>query len=106
MDGSDAGGGKVFGRFTEPAHRVLDLAREEAVGQATWRVTRRRWLGVLEDARRPADKPNSPRRHRQIIAHVGLPDGYHGAAGPLLAGLAIDLGRLRAAAAELRGSQQ
>src|SRR5215211_9371241 len=30
MDGSGAGGGKVFGRFTEPAHQVLDLARAEA----------------------------------------------------------------------------
>src|SRR5215211_3925107 len=30
MDGSGASGGKVFGRFTEPAHRVLDLAWEEA----------------------------------------------------------------------------
>jgi hypothetical protein len=30
MDASGAGGGKVFGRFTEPAHRVLDLARGEA----------------------------------------------------------------------------
>ena len=30
MNGSDSGGGKVFGRFSEPAHRVLDLAREEA----------------------------------------------------------------------------
>ena len=30
MDGSGTGGGKVFGRFTEPAHQVLDLAREEA----------------------------------------------------------------------------
>jgi ATP-dependent Clp protease ATP-binding subunit ClpA len=232
MDGSGASGGKVFGRFTEPAHQVLDLAREEAeraghrylgpehvllgllaeghsraaqllraagvelmvaraalarlvdqgvvpaprpsdgellgtlgidldsvrhqteqrfgvqaVGEATWRVTRRRWwwgprvvwtplcgpplvakralqlaseqahalghgevrpehllLGVLEDARQPADKLNSSRRHRQIIAHVGLPDGYHGAAGPLLAGLEVDLGRLReVVAAELRG---
>jgi ATP-dependent Clp protease ATP-binding subunit ClpA len=233
MDGSGAGGDKVFGRFTEPAHQVLDLARAEAeraghrylgpehvllgllaeghsraaqllraagmelaaaraalarladrgivpsprpsdgellgtlgidldtvrhrteqrfgvhaVGEATWRVTRRRgwwgrrvvWtplcgpplvakralqlareqaralghsevrpehllLGVLEDARQPTDTPNSSRRHRQIIAHVGLPDGYHGAAGPLLAGLAVDLGRLQeAAATELRGS--
>jgi hypothetical protein len=120
------------------------------VGEATWRVTRRRWwwgprvvwtplcgpplvakralqlaseqahalghgevrpehllLGVLEDARQPADKPNSSRRHRQVIAHIGLPDGYHGAAGPLLAGLEIDLGRLReAVAAELRGIQR
>ena len=233
MDGSGASGDKVFGRFTEPAHQVLDLAREEAeraghrylgpehlllgvlaeghrraaqllrtagvelaaaraalarladqgvvpaprpsdrellgtmgidldavrhhteqrfgvqaVGEATWRVTRRRWwwgprvvwtplcgpplvakralqlasqqahalghgevrpehllLGVLEDAQQPADKPTSSRRHRQIIAHVGLPDGYHSAAGPLLAGLAVDLGRLReVVAAELRGS--
>ena len=235
MDGSGTGGGKVFGRFTEPAHQVLDLARAEAeraghrylgpehvllgllaeghsratqllrtagvelaaaraalahladrgvvpaprpsdgelldslgidldtvryqteqrfgaqaVGEATRQVTRRRWwegsrvvwtplcgpplvakralqlaseqahalghgevrpehllLGVLEDARQPADKPNSSRRHRQVIAHVGLPDGYHGAAGPLLAGLGVDLGRLReAVAAELRGSQR
>jgi ATP-dependent Clp protease ATP-binding subunit ClpA len=30
MKSSESGGGKVFGRFTEPAHRVLDLAREEA----------------------------------------------------------------------------
>jgi ATP-dependent Clp protease ATP-binding subunit ClpA len=233
MDESGASSDKVFGRFTEPAHQVLDLAREEAeraghrylgpehlllgllaeghsraaqllrtagvelavvrvglarladrgvvpaprpsdgellgtlgidldairhqteqrfgaqaVGAATRRVTGRRWswgsrvvwtplcgpplvakralqlasrqahalghgevrpehllLGVLEDARQPTDKPNSSRRHRQVIAHVGLPDGYHGAAGPLLAGLGVDLGRLReAVAAELGGS--
>jgi hypothetical protein len=30
MDGSGSGGGKIFGRFTEQAHRVLDLAQEEA----------------------------------------------------------------------------
>jgi ATP-dependent Clp protease ATP-binding subunit ClpA len=235
MDGSGAGGGKVFGRFTEPANQVLDLAREEAeraghrylgpehlllgllakghsratqllrtagvelaaaraalarladqgvvpaprpsdaellgtlgidldairhqteqrfgaqaVGEITWRVTRRRWwwgprvvwtplcgppliakralqlasqqahalghgevrpehllLGVLEDARQPTEEPTSSRRHRQVIAHVGLPDGYHGAAGPLLAGLGVDLGRLQeAVTAELRGSQR
>jgi ATP-dependent Clp protease ATP-binding subunit ClpA len=233
MDGSGASSSKVFGRFTEPAHQVLDLARAEAEGaghrylgpehvllgllaeghspaaqllrtagvelaaaraalvrlvdrgvvsaprpsdsellgslgidldrvrhqteqrfgvqavsEATWRVTRRRWwrgsrvvwtplcgpplvakralqlasqqaqalghgqvrpehllLGVLEDARQPADKERVSRRHRQIIAHVGLPDGYHGAAGPLLAGLAVDLGHLHeAVAAELRES--
>jgi ATP-dependent Clp protease ATP-binding subunit ClpA len=235
VDGFGAGGDKVFGRFTEPAHQVLDLARAEAeraghrylgpehvllglvaedrsraaqllraagvelaaarvalarladrgvvpaprpsdgellgtfgidldtvrhqteqhfgvqaVDEATWLVTRRRWwwgpqvvwtplcgpplvakralqlanqeahalghsevrpehllLGVLEDARQPTDTPKSSRRHRQIIAHIGLPDGYHGAAGPLLAGLAVDLGRLQeAAATELRGIQR
>jgi ATP-dependent Clp protease ATP-binding subunit ClpA len=218
MDGSGSGGDKVFGRFTEQAHRVLDLAREEAeraghryvgpehvlvglvaeshngaarvlrahgvdlaaarvalarlaergvvpaprpsdaellgtlgidpdavrrdtehafgvqaVGAATWRVTRRRgwwgrravwtppcgpplvakralWLaseqaqalghdqvrpehlllGVLDDARRPADMVRGSRRHRQITTHVGLPDGYQGAAGLLLDVLEVD----------------
>jgi len=235
MDRSGSGGGNLFGQFTEQAHRVLDLAREEAercghrylgaehlllgvlaegrsgaaevlrargvelaatraellglarrgvvpsprpsdaellgmlgidldairrstertfgfqaVGEATWRVTRRRgwrggrvvWtplcgppflakralqlageqaralghgevgpehllLGVLEDARQPADKVTVSRRHRRITAHVGLPDGYLGAAGPLLAALGVDLDELRdataAAAAEVRG---
>ena len=232
MDVSGAGGGKVFGRFTEPAHQVLDLARAEAegaghrylgpehvllgllaeshsraalllrtagvelaatraglarladrgvvpaprpsdgellgtlgidldtvrhqteqrfgsqaVGEATWRVTRRRrwwgprvvWtplcglplvakralqlasqqahalghsevrpehllLGVLEDARQPTNTSKNSRRHRQIVAHAGLPDGYHGAAGPLLAGLQVDLGHLQETVAiELRG---
>jgi ATP-dependent Clp protease ATP-binding subunit ClpA len=223
MDGSGSGGGKIFGRFTEQAHRVLDLAREEAercghrylgpehvllgllaegrsgaawvlratgvdlaatraalarladrgvvppprpsdaellssmgidldavrrdteqafgvqaIGEATWRVTRRRWwrgarvvwtplcgppfvakravqlaseqahalghrevwpehllLGVLEDAREPVDQGKGSRRHRRIIAHVGLPDGYRGAAGPLLGSLGVDLDELR-----------
>jgi ATP-dependent Clp protease ATP-binding subunit ClpA len=201
MNDSGSGGGKVFGRFTEPAHQVLDLARAEAeraghrylgpehlllgmlaegnsraaqllrtagvelaaaraalahladrgvvpaprpsdgelldslgidldsvrhqteqrfgfqaVGEATWRVTRRRWwrgsrvvwtplcgppflakralqlasqqaqalghgevrpehllLGVLEDARQPADQERVSRRHRQIIATPASP---------------------------------
>jgi len=30
MDRSGSGGGKLFGQFTEQAHRVLDLARDEA----------------------------------------------------------------------------
>ena len=223
MDGSGSGGDKVFGRFTEPAHQVLDLARAEAeraghrylgpehvllglvaeghsraaqvlqgagadlaaarvalahladqgavpaprpsdtellgtlginldavrrdtehafgvqvVGEATWRVTRQRgwwgrrvvwtplcgpplvakralWLasehaqalghgqvrpehlllGVLDDARQPTDMGRGSRRHRQITAHVGLPDGYQGAAGLLLAALGVDLDQLR-----------
>ena len=35
MDGSGSGGGKLFGRFTEQAQRVLDLAQEEADRSAT-----------------------------------------------------------------------
>ena len=208
MKSSESGGGKVFGRFAEPAHQVLDVAREEAerfghrylgpehvllgtlverqsrvdslnerlpqgvvpgpqpsdaqllgtlgidldavrrdseqtfgvraVGEATWRVTRRRgrrgrrvvWtplcgpplfakralqlasdqahalghdevrpehllLGVLEDAGQPADTGRGTRRYRRIAAHVGLPEGYRGAAGLLLALLEVDLDRLR-----------
>ena len=234
MDGSGSGGSKVFGRFTEEAHRVLDLAREEAercghrylgpehvllgvlaegqsgaarvlrahgldlvaaraalarlaergvvpaprpsdaellgslgidldavrrdteqtfgfraVGEATWRVTRRRhwrgrrvvWtplcgppffakhavqlaselahgmgdsevrpehllLGVLEDARQPADKVRGSRRHRLITAHVGLPEGYRGAARFLLADLGVDLDQLREAVAVELGQVQ
>jgi hypothetical protein len=121
-----------------------------AVGEATWRVTRRRhwwgrrvvWtplcgpplfakralqlaseqahalndrevrpghllLGVCEDARQPADMVQGSRRHRRIIAHVGLPEGYRGAAGPLLAVLGVDLDQLVAAVtAELGGVQR
>jgi ATP-dependent Clp protease ATP-binding subunit ClpA len=235
MDGSGLGGGKLFGRFTEQAHRVLDLAREEAercghrylgpehlllgvlaqghsraagmlradgvdlaaaraalrrlsaqgvvpaprpsdaellgslgvdldavrrdteqrfgfqaVGEATWRVTHRRgwwgarvvWtplcgppmvakramqlageraralghgevrpehllLGVLEDAHQPASMVTGSRRNRQITAHVGLPEGYRGATGPLLATLGVDLDRLReAVTVELGGVQR
>jgi ClpA/ClpB-like protein len=54
-------------------------------------------LGVVEDAREPVGSPRGLRRHRRIIAHVGLPDGYQGAAGPLLAALGVDLEALRRA---------
>jgi hypothetical protein len=56
-------------------------------------------LGVLEDARQPADMVRGSRRHRQITAHVGLPDGYQGAAGLLLAALGVDLDQLHDAIA-------
>jgi ATP-dependent Clp protease ATP-binding subunit ClpA len=112
----------------------------QAVGEATWRVTRRRgwrggrvvWtplcdpplvakralhlageqasalgqlavspdhlvLGVLEDAGRPEARVRVSRRHRPITAHVGLPDGYRGAAGRLLGALGVDLLELRRA---------
>jgi ATP-dependent Clp protease ATP-binding subunit ClpA len=235
MNDSGSGAGTVFGRFTESAHRVLDLAREEAeraghrylgpehvllgllaegrsgaawalrvrgvdltaaraalarlgnlgvvpaprpsdtellssmgidldavrrdteqtfgvqaVGEATWRVTRRRWwrgarvvwtplcgpplvakralqlaseqahalghrevwpehllLGVCEDARYPVDPVKGSRRHRRIIAHVGLLDDYRGAAGPLLRSLRVDLDELRdAVTGQLGGVQR
>jgi hypothetical protein len=62
-------------------------------------------LAVVEDTRQPTGTPKSSRRHRRIIGHVGLPDDYHGAVRPLLAGLDVDLGRLQeAVTTELRGS--
>jgi hypothetical protein len=90
------------------AKRALQLASQQAHALGHNEIRPEHLLlGVLEDARHPADTPNSSRRHRQIIAHVGLPDGYHGAAGPLLAGLNVDVGRLQeAVATELRGSQR
>jgi hypothetical protein len=54
-------------------------------------------LGVLEDARQPAAKVRVSRWHRQITAHVGLPEAYQGVAGFLLAALEVDLDRLRGA---------
>jgi hypothetical protein len=122
----------------------------QAVGSATWRVTRRRgwwgrrvvwtplcgpplvakralWLasqqaqalghdqvrpehlllGVLDDARQPADTGRGSRRHRQITTHVGLPDGYQGAAGLLLGVLEVDPDQLRnAVATEVGGVQR
>ena len=61
-------------------------------------------LGVLEDADQPVDLVRGSRRHRQILAHVGLPEGYRGAAGLLLAALEVDPDRLReAVAAQLGG---
>jgi hypothetical protein len=62
-------------------------------------------LGVLEDAREPVGRTRVPRRHRRIADHVGLPDGYRGAAGPLLRALGVDLEALRRAVmAEVGGS--
>jgi hypothetical protein len=61
-------------------------------------------LGVVTDIQTPWPRCMNNRWRRQLHASVGLPEGYRGAAGPLLAGLEVDLGRLReAVAAELRG---
>jgi ATP-dependent Clp protease ATP-binding subunit ClpA len=131
-------------------HQTEQRFGVHALGEATWRVTRRRWwrgarvvwtplcgpplmakralqlaseqahalghgevrpehllLGVCEDARQPADVVRGSRRNRQIVAHVGLPESYRGAAGPLLAVLGVDLDQVVAAVtAELGGVQR
>jgi ClpA/ClpB-like protein len=60
-------------------------------------------LGVLEDVRTPWPRCMSNPWVRQLLASVGLPESYRGAAGPLLETLGIDLEALNAALmAELR----
>jgi ATP-dependent Clp protease ATP-binding subunit ClpA len=95
------GGGVVWTALCGPpflAKRALQLAGERASALGHDEIGPEHvLLGVVEDAREPAGSPRGSRRHRRIIAHVGLPDGYQGAAGPLLAALGVDLEALRRA---------
>jgi hypothetical protein len=60
-------------------------------------------LGVLEDVRTPWPRCMSNPWVRQLKASVGLPEGYRGAAGPLLTALGVDPEELRdAVSAALR----
>jgi hypothetical protein len=60
-------------------------------------------LGVVKDVRTPWPRCMRNRWRRQLHASVGLPEGYRGAAGPLLAAFGVDLEGLRSALlAELR----
>jgi hypothetical protein len=84
--------------------------------QATWLASRRAealghgavgpellLLGVLEDVRTPWPRCMSNPWVRQLKTSVGLPEGYRGAAGALLAALGVELDELHdAVLAELR----
>jgi hypothetical protein len=84
--------------------------------QATWLASRRAealghdavdlevlLLGVLEDVRTPWPRCMSNPWVRQLLASVGLPESYRGAAGALLEALGVDLAELRdAVSAALR----
>jgi Clp amino terminal domain, pathogenicity island component len=50
--------------------------------------------GVVTDIRTPWPRCMDNRWRRQLHASVGLPRGYRGAAGPLLAAFGVDLDRL------------
>jgi Clp amino terminal domain, pathogenicity island component len=54
-------------------------------------------LGVVTDIQTPWPRCMNNRWRRQLHASVGLPKGYRGAAGPLIAALEVDLDRLREA---------
>ncbi|HEV8372606.1 MAG TPA: Clp protease N-terminal domain-containing protein [Actinomycetota bacterium] len=62
-------------------------------------------LGVVKDIQTPWPRCMRNRWSRQLHASVGLPEGYRGAAGPLLEAFGIDLEELRSALlAELRAA--
>ena len=62
-------------------------------------------MGVVTDIQTPWPRCMRNRWTRQLHASVGLPEGYRGAAGPLLESLGVDLDQLREAAlASLAGS--
>jgi hypothetical protein len=64
-------------------------------------------LGVVQDIRTPWPRCMNNRWRRQLYASVGLPGGYRGAAGPLLAALGVDLDQVvLAVTAELGGVQR
>jgi ATP-dependent Clp protease ATP-binding subunit ClpA len=52
-------------------------------------------LGVLDDITRRWPRCMSNRWRRRLLAHVGLPAGYRGAARPLLDAFGVDLEKLR-----------
>jgi ATP-dependent Clp protease ATP-binding subunit ClpA len=60
-------------------------------------------LGVLDDITRRPPRCMSNPWVRRLHASVGLPEGYRGAVGPLLAAFGVDLDRLRAAAVAALG---
>jgi hypothetical protein len=53
--------------------------------------------GVVTDIQTPWPRCMNNRWRRQLHASVGLPKGYRGMAGPLLAAFEVDLGELKAA---------
>ena len=64
-------------------------------------------LGVVTDVQTPWPRCMNNRWRRQLYASVGLPKGYRGAAGPLLAVLGIDPAQVMlAVTAELGGVQR
>jgi ATP-dependent Clp protease ATP-binding subunit ClpA len=86
------------------AAHALMLAREraEALGQEAV-GSELLLLGVLDDVTTRPPRCMANRWTRRLHASVGLPEGYRGAAGPLLAALGVDHDRLRAAAVAALG---
>jgi ATP-dependent Clp protease ATP-binding subunit ClpA len=75
--------------------RTLHFAREQAdaLGHATVGPGLL-LLGVLDDITRRWPRCMSNRWRRRLLAHVGLPTGYRGAARPLLEAFGVNLDEL------------
>jgi hypothetical protein len=81
------------------AAQALMLARERAEACGHDAVSAELLLlGVLDGVTTRPPRCMSNPWVRRLHVSVGLPEGYRGAVGPLLAALGVDLGRLRAAA--------
>jgi ATP-dependent Clp protease ATP-binding subunit ClpA len=81
------------------AAHALMLARERAKALGQEAIgSELLLLGVLDDLTTRPPRCMSNRWTRRLQASVGLPEGYRGAAGPLLAVLGVDPDRLGAAA--------
>jgi hypothetical protein len=78
--------------------QVLSHAGEQARGLGVGEVGPELLLwGVVTDVQTPWPRCMNNRWRRQLHASVGLPRGYRGAAGPLLAGFGVDLDGLAGA---------
>jgi hypothetical protein len=77
------------------ATQALWLASERAKRLGYGQVGPELLLGVLDDITTPWPRCYNNRWVRSLHASVGLPEGYRGAAGPLLAALGADHDRLR-----------
>jgi hypothetical protein len=117
MDGSGSGAGKLFGRFSEPAHRVLDLAPGQSRAARVLRAHGMDLMAARAALARLATGGSCRHRDRAMPSYwapwafnldaVGLPEGDQGAAGLLLAALGVNLDHLReAVAAEVVGVQR
>ncbi len=82
------------GFWVQALHHAGEQARALGRGQVGSELL---LLGVVVDAQTPWPRCMFNRWNRQLRASVGLPAGYQGAAGPLLAALGVDLDGLRAA---------
>jgi Clp amino terminal domain, pathogenicity island component len=90
------------------AKRAVGLAHRQAGALGSARIgPELLLLGVLDDISEPWPRCMSNRWRRSLLAYVGLPKQYRGAASPLLEAFGVDLEDLRdALVAQVRGAER